>query len=240
MPQRNAIIIGASSGIGRELAKVLAENGYGVGLVARREPLLASLAREISTPTFIKVIDISDPETAIPRLRELIAEMGDVDLFVLNSGTGHLNDALDWEPERETIAVNVAGFTALTGVAVAHLTARGSGHIVGISSIAALRGGRAAPAYNASKAFMSSYLQGLRQKFAKAHLPIVVTDIQPGFVDTPMAKGDGKFWVAPAEVAARQIFTAIRKGKAHAYVTRRWRLIAWVLKLLPDALYNRM
>lgn len=240
MPHHNAIIIGASSGIGRELAKVLAENGYGVGLVARREPLLASLAGEISTPTFIKTIDISDPETAIPLLQELIAEMGDVEMFVLNSGTGHLNDALDWEPERETIAVNVAGFTALTGVAVAHLTARGGGHIVGVSSIAALRGSRGAPAYNASKAFMTSYMQGLRQKFAKSKLPIVVTDIQPGFVDTPMAKGEGKFWVAPAEVAARQIFTAIRKRKSHAYVTRRWRLIAWLFKFLPDAIYNRL
>ena len=116
---------------------------------------------------------------------------------------------------------------------------RESGHIVGISSVAAIRGSGNEPAYNASKAFQSNYLQGLRQKFHKLKLPVAVTDVQPGFVDTAMAQGEGLFWVAPPEKAAQQIFNSIRKRRKHVYVTRRWRLIAWLLKILPDSLYDR-
>jgi len=108
------------------------------------------------------------------------------------------------------------------------------------SSIAAIRGGGDAPAYNASKAFVSNYLEGLRQMAAKMKLPLTVTDIKPGFVDTVMAQGEGLFWVAPAEKAAKQILEAVEKKKDHAYVTKRWRLVAWVLKLLPGRLYCKI
>jgi short-subunit dehydrogenase len=236
----NAIIVGASSGIGKELARTLARNGYNVGLAARRVSLLQEIAREIHTRTFVKRIDVSHPDEAMQSLRELIAEMKDVDLFVISSGTGFINPKLEWEPEAETIAVNVSGFTAMANVAAQHLQTRGSGQLVGISSIAALRGNGDAPAYSASKAFMSNYARGLRHRFAKLHLPIYVTDVQPGFVDTPMAKADHKFWVASPEKAAEQIFQAIRKRKKHVYVTRRWRLVAWLAKTLPDWVVHRL
>lgn len=237
---KNAVVIGASSGIGKELAKILASNGYNVGLVARRLNLLTELAKELPPPVFVKAIDVSKPVEAMLLLRELIAEMNGVDLFVVSAGVGFINQDLDWEREQETIAVNVSGFTAAVNVAVEHLRARGAGHIVGISSVAALRGHGDAPAYNASKAFMSNYMQGLRQKFSKLNLPIVVTDVQPGFVNTAMAKGDGLFWVAPPEKAARQIFDAIRQRKKQVYVTKRWRIIACFLKAIPDWLYHRL
>jgi short-subunit dehydrogenase len=166
--------------------------------------------------------------------------MKDVELFVISSGTGFVNPKLDWEPENETIAVNVSGFTAIATVAVEHLETRGSGHLVAISSIAALRGNPDAPAYGASKAFLSNYLQGLRYRFAKLGLPVVVTDVQPGFVDTPMAKAPKKFWVASPGKAAEQIFGAIRKGRKHVYVTRRWRLVAWLIKAMPDWLVKQV
>ena len=237
---KNAIIVGASSGIGRELAKVLAANGYSVGLVARRLNLLSDLVRELPTPAFVKAVDVSKPVEAMLLLRELIAEMNGVGLFVISAGTGFINPDLDWERERETINVNVSGFAAVVNVAVEHLQARGSGQIVGISSLAALRGSGGAPAYNASKAFMSNYMQGLRHKFSKLKLPIVVTDVQSGFVNTAMAKGDDLFWVASPEKAARQIFDAIRKRKEHVYVTKRWRVIAWLLRATPDWLYHKL
>jgi short-subunit dehydrogenase len=237
---KNAIIIGASSGIGRALAKVLAASGYSLGLASRRVDLLREVADENRTTSFVKVIDVSKPVEAMQSLRELIAEMKDVELFVISAGTGFINPKLDWELENETIAVNVSGFTAIANVAVAHLADRGSGCLVGISSIAALRGNPDAPAYGASKAFMSNYLQGLRYRFAKLRLPVVVTDVQPGFVDTPMAKADRMFWVASPQKAAEQIFAAIRKRKKHVYVTRRWRLVAWVIKAMPDWLVKRI
>ena len=77
------------------------------------------------------------------------------------------------------------------------------------------RGG-AAPAYNASKAFVSNYMEGLRQKVRKPNLPITVTDIQPGLVDTAMAQGEGLFRVAPPEKAARQIHEVIKRRRKHA------------------------
>jgi len=230
----NAIIIGASSGIGSALAKVLASQGYNVGLAARRIDLLQRVASEIPTRAFVKAVDVSKPTGAMSGLRELIAEMHDVELFVISAGTGAVNPPLEWEPEQETIAVNVCGFAAMANVAVTHLQARRSGYLVGISSIGGLRGNPHAPAYSASKAFVSNYLEGLRYRFASLNLPIVVTDVQPGFVDTAMAKAEHKFWVATPEKAALQIIEAVRKGRKVVYVTRRWRLIAWFVKVVPE------
>ena len=236
---KSAIIIGGSSGIGRALAVTLSLEGYRVGVVARRTDLLAGLQAELTGPCVIKTVDVSHPELAMPLLRELIEELGDVELFIVSAGTGFDNPAFAWEPERETIIVNVLGFAGMVNVAVAHLETRGSGHLVGISSLAALRGNRVAPAYAASKAFVSNYLQGVRYRFTKLKLPIVVTDVQPGFVDTRMSK-DPRFWVASPQTAARQIAAAIRGRKQRVYVTRRWRLIAWLMHVVPDALYSRL
>lgn len=236
---KSAIIIGASSGIGRALAVTLSVDGYRVGVIARRTDLLAQLRAELAGPCVIKTVDVSQPELAMPLLRQLIEELGDVELFIVSAGTGFENAPLEWEPERETIAVNVLGFAGMVNVAVAHLQTRGSGHLVGISSIAALRGNRVAPAYNASKAFVSNYLQGVRYRFNKLKLPVVVTDVQPGYVDTRMARRN-LFWVASPQRAARQIIAAIRARKQHVYITRRWRLIAWLLQVVPDALYSKL
>jgi short-subunit dehydrogenase len=236
---KSAIIIGASSGIGRALAVTLSLEGYRVGAVARRTDLLEQLRAELPGPCVIKTVDVSQPELAMPLVRELVEELHDVELFIVSAGTGFDNTALAWEPERETITVNVLGFAAMINVAVAHLQSRGSGHLVGISSLAALRGIGGAPAYAASKAFVSNYLQGVRYRFNKLKLPIVVTDVQPGFVDTRMAAGN-RFWIASPQTAARQIVAAIRRRKHHVYITRRWRLIAWMMQAVPDALYSRL
>jgi short-subunit dehydrogenase len=237
---KKVIIIGASSGIGKALAKVLAADGYALGLAARRLALLVELQQEIGSQTWARQIDVADTREAMARFSDLIREMGDVDLVVISAGTGFINPDLDWEKENETIAVNVTGFTAIANVASHYFFKKGAGHLVNISSIAALRGSGSAPAYNASKAFESVYLQGLQQKIARLRLPITVTDIQPGFVDTAMAQGEGLFWVASPEEAARQIYQAIKRKKSHAYITKRWRLIAWFFKFAPDWIYNRL
>jgi len=237
---KRAIIVGASSGIGRELAILLSENGWNVGLMARRRDQLDETARLMPREGTIVEADVVDADEARTRFSGLIEQLGGVDLVVLSAGVGFLNPDLDWADEERTIAVNVTGFTALATAAFTHFEKSAGGHLVGISSIAALRGGAAAPAYGASKAFLSNYLEALRCRAIKARLPIAVTDIQPGFVDTAMAKGEGKFWVAPPRVAAEQIYRAIVRRRSHAYVTRRWRLIAWLVKLLPETVYARM
>ena len=236
---KKAIIIGATSGIGRELAKILSLNNYTVGMAGRRTELLSNLQIAISG-SYIKRIDITKSEEAITLLNELIQEMGGMDMIVICSGVGFINPELDWKLEKETIGVNISGFATIANAAFKYFANQGSGHIVGISSIAAIRGSGEAPAYNASKAFVSNYLEGLRQKASKSGIGITVTEIQPGFVNTAMAKGEGLFWVAPPEKAARQIFKAITVRKNHAYITKRWRLIAWLLKIMPRWIYNKL
>ena len=237
---KKAIVIGASSGIGRELAKILAQNGYAVGVMARRLHLLDELHREIKSELHIREIDVADAEAAMGILASFIKEMGGIDLVVISAGTGDINNDLNWRLENEAIRTNVSGFTALANVAFHHFLERGAGHLIGISSISALRGGRAAPAYNASKAFQSNYMEGLRQKVGRLRLPITITDIKPGFVQTRMAKGAGIFWAAPANKAAKQIYNAIRRKQTLVYITRRWRMIAWLLKIIPAGVYEKL
>lgn len=229
-----AVVIGASSGMGRELAKILAREGYEVGLVARRKELLLSLQKEISGKTYLRQIDVSLSES-IEQIELLIEEMEGVDLVILNAGTGFLNPEMDWKKDKETIDVNVVGFAAMANVFMRYFLSKGVGHLVGISSIAAIRG---SGVYSASKAFVSNYLEGLRKRAFKERKKIVVTDIQPGYVDTKMAKADNLFWTTSTEKAANDIFQVVRKKKKHAYITRRWRLIAWLLKCMPNSIYD--
>ncbi len=234
---KKAIVIGASSGIGRALAKVLAANGYELGLAARRTALLEELQKEIPSKTYIKKIDISETVFARKLLRELIDDMGGADIIVINSGISVTNKDFRTEPELETLTVNVMGFTAMTNVAVNYFLDKGCGHLVGISSIAGLRGSAVAPAYNASKAFVSNYLEGMRQKVNKTK--IAVTDIRPGFVETPLIKNhQWAFWKVTPETAAEAIYRAIKLKKKVTYIPLRWLFVAMAMKIMPEFLYN--
>lgn len=237
---KKAIIVGASSGIGKELATILSGETYIVGLVARRREFLLEIQKELPSKSYICTIDVRNANEVQNGLTDLIAEMGGVDLVIISAGVGYVNSELELAKEIDTVATNVHAFTTVANVAFHHFLRQGRGHLVGISSIAAIRGSADAPAYNASKAFISNYLEGLTQKAIKSGLAITVTNIQPGFVDTDMAKGEGLFWVAPVQKAAVQIYKAIKMRKSHAYITKRWRLIGWLLKCMPDFLYNRI
>jgi len=234
---KKAIIIGASSGIGKELAKVLAENGYQVGLTSRRVDLLNELSQEITAKTYVRRIDISQFSEASANLESLLKEMGDVELIVINSGIRRVNPELDFSKEKETIDINVSGFVAMAGVSAKYFLKRGAGHIVGVSSIAALVGSSKSPAYNASKAFVSNYMWSLRQKLINSR--IYVTDIRPGLVNTPLVSDLTRFfWVATPRLAAIQIYRAIRQKKQIAYITRRWSIFAWLTKFIPENICN--
>lgn len=237
---KQAIVIGASSGIGRALAKVLVREGYLVGLAARRVPLLHELQRELGDRAQVKYMDVADVPRAMADMQAWLEELGDVELVVLNSGLGHTNPDLRWDWEDETIRVNVHGIAALANVAMRHFISRGAGHLAGISSVAGVRASSRAPAYCASKAFLSTYLDSLRYRAWRLGLPIAVTDVRPGFVDTAMGQSPERFWVSSPELAAEQIYTAIRRRRHRAYITRRWILVAWLMRCLPDWLYRRL
>jgi len=237
---KKCIIIGATSGIGRELARLYASNGYLVGITGRRENLLSKLAEENSESFKIKSFDISIPNNSHKNLNELVEELGGLDLIVINSGTGNGNDNLDFEIEKETIMTNVLGTTEISGWAFNYFRKQGHGQIAIVTSIAGMRGGRFAPAYSASKAFLINYTEGLRQKAKNLKLPVYVTDIRPGFVDTAMAKSENKFWVATPRKAAMQIYAALKRKKKIAYITKRWIIAAYILKLLPKWIFDRI
>jgi short-subunit dehydrogenase len=239
MNNKKVIIIGASSGMGRELAKIMAANGYIVGIAAPQENLLTSLQHEIPTKTYSCVLDVCT-DNARDTLNTLITTMNGVDIVVICAGVGDQNPTLDFIIDKKTIDVNVTGFCAMATTSMHHFMQQKHGHLAVISSIAGIRGNDTAPAYNASKAFISNYVQGLHKKIAHEHLNIDITDIKPGFVDTIMAHTYKKpFWMISAHKAAHYIFTGIVRKKKIVYVSPIWRLVAWGLYIAPDWIYNK-
>jgi len=236
---KKVIIIGATSGIGKELAIIFANNNYKVGITGRRKKELEKLENSNHESYVISSFDCSIDNNS-KRLNDLSDKMGGVDILILSSGRGDININLDFDIENKTNQLNVIAFTEIVDWAFNYFEKQNKGHIVAISSIAGIRGNGTAPAYNASKAYQINYLEGLRQKAYKTGKPIYITDIRPGFVDTDMAKGDGLFWVATPQKAGKQIFRIIKRKKIIGYVTKRWKVIALILRIIPQFIYKRM
>ena len=205
-PVAKAVIVGASSGIGKSVARQLAEEGFAVGLLARRVGRLSQICTELEScgsSVVYRQLDIRDLGSVEFILTDLLQGLGGADLFFICAETGDLNDSLDFAIERKTIETNVLGFTCVVDFTVNFLLKQGYGRLVIISSITALRGGWRAPAYGASKAYVSNYAEALRIKFCKSGLPVFLIDVRSGFVDTRMAKGEKNFWMALTEKAAK-------------------------------------
>ncbi len=221
-----AVVVGASSGIGEALAHELSRAGWRVALVGRRLDRLEAVRQTLPSDTVVRNLDVTRDDAAAT-LENLLQKLGGADLVVISAGTGHNNPDMQWELDADTVTVNVVGFLAMAHVAMHHFLTRGRGHLVGISSIAALRG-NAAAAYAASKAFQSVYLDGLRDLARQSGRAIAITEVQPGAVDTAMLKPARplpaiarRLFVASPEKAARQILRAIQKRKKHAYTLSR-------------------
>lgn len=236
---KNAIIIGATSGIGYELANLLSKNGYKVGITGRRTEKLMEL-QSTNPDMFIPASFDCTSSDNTKELRDLTDRLGGLDLIIISSGRSDLNEELDYNKENDTNLLNVIAFTEIIDWAYNYFKQKGNGHIVAITSIAGIRGGQIAPAYFASKAYQINYLEGLRQKAQSQKKKMRITDIRPGFVDTAMAKGEGLFWVVPKEKAGKQIFRTIKCKKDVGYVSKRWRIIAFILKFLPRWIHKRL
>jgi short-subunit dehydrogenase len=252
------LIIGATSGIGRELARLYAAAGHRIGATGRRQELLDSLQLEYPDRILTATSDATAPDTA-RQLADLTQRLGGLDILIFNAGWGDLSDALDWNIDKPTVDINVNAFLAAVHFGWNYFIQQGYGHLVTVSSIAGNRGNRHSPAYSAAKAFQSTYFEGLYIKARKMKIPLYVTDIQPGFVDTRpssdllrhspprpepslrsvLTKGP-RFWVAPADKAARQIIRAIEKKRRVAHITHRWWIIAKLFRSIPGWLYYRI
>jgi short-subunit dehydrogenase len=237
---KNAIVFGATSGIGKSLTELLVKDGYKVAITGRRIEKLETLKNQFPNQIITKHNDIQNVEDVEKIFNEIVNELGVIDLVVQSSGVGFINPKLQWDKEEQTINTNVLGVTKLYTLSYTLFKKQQLGHLVGISSIASLRGNRASPVYFASKAFQKSYLESLYLKTKTIQSKkVFITDIRPGFVDTPMALGEKLFWMVPLEKAAKQIYTAIKKKKRVAYISKRWQLIAWLLKMIPAWLLKK-
>ena len=241
MSERSALITGASSGIGAALAKLLASQGTEVVLAARREDALREHVEAITAAggkARLEVLDVSDPERTEARVRELDGELG-FDLVVANAGTGGSCWAgkLEWSKVEKVIAVNVSGAVAtLTGV-LPGMVERGRGHLVGVSSIAGYRGLPKSAAYCASKAFLTVFLESLRIDLHNTG--VTVTDVRPGFVETPMTANMGKLpFLVDADQAARTIAKGIARKRAVVSFPAPMAAVGRMLPGIPRVIYE--
>lgn len=237
---KRIIIIGATSGIGRGLAEQYAKENCLIGITGRRENLLKEICAQDKDKLFYKVCDITHTEATISLLEMLVQELGGMDLLIICAGTGELNPDLSYQIEEPTLLTNVIGFTNIADWGFRYFEQQKRGHIVAISSVGGIRGSGISPAYNATKAYQINYMEGLRQKATKSPYSIYTTDVRPGFVDTAMAKGEGLFWVTPVDKAVKQIKKAISKKKNVAYISKRWKYVAALFRILPSAIYCRI
>ena len=166
MAQKKTIIIGASSGIGREIAIRYAAAGHKVGITGRRESLLIELKQKFPENICTSCFDVMQYNSR-ERIDTLIDELGGLDILLYNSGYGDPSLELKWEVENQTTSTNVNGFVDIVSCVFNYFVKHGYGQIALTSSVAAVRGNGWAPSYSASKAFMSNYAKGLSIKASK-------------------------------------------------------------------------
>lgn len=237
---KKILIIGASSGIGRRMAEVYASSGNKVGISARRSELLNELQRIYPSNIFTECFDVT-ADNKIQHMQSLVNKTGGMDILVISAGTGEPSVDLKWEIDKSIVDTNVNGFIEIANWGFNFFVSQGSGQLVTISSIAANRGSSYSPAYAASKSFQSTYFEGLFIKAKKLKRDVAVTCIEPGFVRTKMAKGGDKmFWIVPVDKAVRQIMNGIQKKRRKVYVSKRWLIIAKLMKYMPFFIYKRI
>lgn len=242
MKQKHAIIMGATSGIGLEVARQLAERGWTVGIAGRRQELLQQLQRKHLGIVATECIDVTRAD-APERLLTLIGKTGGMDLYFHSSGIGYQNTELDMERELATVETNALGMTRMVGAAFHYFEAHpdAEARIAVISSIARTKGLGAAPAYSATKRFTSHYLEALTQLCHIRRLRhIHITDIRPGFVRTPLISGSSFPMQLNAGKVAGQIVSALERGRSVVTIDWRYQLLVFFWRLIPRWLWVRM
>ncbi len=237
---KRAVIMGATSGLGYEVARLLLSDGWELGLAGRREENLRKLQSEFPEQVCIKAIDVKDSNSD-KALLALIDELGGMDMYFHSSGIGYQNARLDADIELNTLETNGTGFTRLVGTAFRYFKEKGKGHIAVISSIAGTKGLGIAPAYSATKRFQNTYIDALDQLAGMQKLNIRFTDIRPGFVATNLLN-DGKNYpmLMKAPYAARLIVKALRRNKRVAIIDWKYSILVFFWKLIPRCIWKRM
>ena len=266
---KKAIVMGATSGIGMEVASLLAQRGWQVGIAGRRIERLEEVKRNTNlliseSPKASKgeiacyqQIDVTSPE-APSLLLKLIEKLGGMDLYFHSSGIGWQNNSLDIEKEMKTVETNGLGFVRMVDTAFNWFAQQNQGQEPGqgqrqgkdrscdtyriacITSIAGTKGLGAAPAYSATKRFQNHYLECLTQQAHMRHLPIAITDIRPGFVKTDLIAGSNyPLQLTPQEVAL-QIVNAIERGKTVKTIDWKYSILVSLWRMIPKWIWTRL
>ena len=237
---KKVIIIGATSGLGREVALIYIAKGWKVGVAGRREAELEALRAAYPEQVSAQSLDVTH-EDAPEKLHALIEQVGSMDVFLLSSGIGKQNYTLETGLELATAATNVEGFIRMTNAAYHYFEKQGHGHLAVISSIAGTKGLGAAAAYSATKGFQNIYMDALDQLARMQKLNIRFTDIRPGFVATPLLTSSKKYpMLMDAPVVALDIVSAIEKKKRVAIIDWKFRLLVGFWRLIPKWIWLRL
>lgn len=237
---KKAVIIGASSGIGREVARLLLADGWTLGVAARREELLQELKASAPERVEVMAIDVTTPDAG-ERLLALVQQIGGMDLYFHASGIGKQNRTLETDIELRTMDTNAVGFTRMIDTAYRYFAEKGEGHIAAITSIAGTKGLGPAPAYSATKALQATYLQALEQQAHSRGLKIRFTDIRPGFVDTALLNDSFPYpMLMRPEAVARDIVRSIYRRRHVRVIDYRYRLLTFLWRLIPRSLWRRL
>ena len=232
---KKAIVIGASSGIGQEVAKLLIQQGWTVGVAARRVELMQDLGAAA-----IEQIDVTT-EDAISGLTTLISKIDGMNLFFYASGIGKQNRNLKEDIELATMQTNGVGFTRMIGAAYRYFASHGGGHIAAITSIGGTKGLGPAPAYSATKAMQNTYLQALEQLANSQKLKIRFTDIRPGFVDTALLSGDFHYpMMLKPEKVAKEIVCAINHRRHIRIIDWKYRILTALWRRIPHFIWRSL
>lgn len=236
---RKGIIIGATSGIGKEVAIQLLKKGWTLGIAGRREELLKEVESMFPQQVFTATLDVTCPE-AVEILQRMVDQLQSVDLYFHASGIGKQNAGLAAEIEENTVQTNVAGFTRMVDAAFQLMKKQGYGHIAVISSIAGTKGLGPVPSYSASKAYQNTYIQALEQLADNLHLNIRFTDIRPGFVDTPLLNSGTYPMLLSVKPVAKEIVGAIENRKHICIIDWKYRLLVFFWRLIPNIIWRKL
>jgi len=236
---KRIVIIGATSGIGYEVAKIYRQLGWRVGVAGRRLELLEKFKEQAPEQIEIQELDVTRAD-AVDKLRQLIGKLGGMDLFLLSTGIGSQNRALNPEIELATVNTNAIGFTRMVTAAFNYFREEGKGHLAVISSIAGTKGLGAAPAYSATKRFQNTYIDALAQLAKMEKLQIDFTDIRPGFVKTDLLKNDKYPLLMRPERVAWRIVRALQRKKRSAIIDWRYVVLVFFWKMIPESIWERL
>ena len=235
---KKAIVVGASSGMGSRVAKLLLESGWSVGIAARRVDKLNEVFADYKNAIICRIDVTSDG--AGDSLAMLADKLGGLDLYFHASGIGKQNKTLQPEIEISTVQTNGVGFVRMVTAAYNYMANHTGGHIAVISSIAGTKGLGPAPSYSATKALQNTYVQALEQLANMQKKPITFTDIRPGFVDTDLLSGDHYPMLMNPDYVARRIYKSIMYNKHVCIIDHRWAILVFLWHLVPGFIWRRL